>query len=72
MAAPDSIIIEFMHVGNTLKVSAICERTGREISIVGDPNASRAELERVAANKLRYVMEKEAREGKSSQRGIII
>lgn len=72
MAVPDRIIIEFNRVGNTLKVCAVCERTGREVSIVGDPNASKAVLERIATNKLRYVMEKEAQEGRSSQRGIIV
>lgn len=55
-----------------MKVCAVCERTGREVSIVGDPSASRAVLERIATNKLRYVMEKEAREGRSSQRGITV
>ncbi|MBL4838522.1 MAG: hypothetical protein JKY34_13185 [Kordiimonadaceae bacterium] len=59
MAVPGRIIIEFVNVGSALKVCAICERTGREVSIVGDPKASREHLKRVAANKLRFVMAKE-------------
>lgn len=62
MAEPDRILIEFTKVGNLVRVCAVCDRTGREVIMVGDPRVSRAELERRAANKLRYVMAKEARE----------
>jgi hypothetical protein len=53
------ILIEFIQIGNSVKVSAICAKTGREVSIVGSPKASQAELTRVAVNKLKYVMAKE-------------
>jgi len=69
MAVPGRIIIEFINVGSALKVCAICERTGREVSIVGDPKASREQLKRVASNKLRFVMAKEA-ENLRGRRGI--
>ena len=42
-----------------MKVSAICEDTGREVSIVGDPKAGKAALEALAVRKLKYVMSKE-------------
>lgn len=46
------VAFEFVRVGNHLKVSAIHIATGKEVSIVGDPNASEAELKRVALAKL--------------------
>lgn len=60
MPLPKNIIIEFVPVGNFVKVCAVCEETGREVSIVGDPKASKAELEALAVRKLNYVMSKEA------------
>ncbi|WP_417457233.1 DUF6898 family protein [Kordiimonas sp.] len=67
---PRRIIFEFITVGNVLKVSAICEDTGTEVSIVGDPRASQKELEMVAARKLRYVMAKKDAEIQQRRRGI--
>jgi hypothetical protein len=46
------IAFEFTQVGNHLKVSAIDMATGKEVSIVGDPKASEAELKRIALAKL--------------------
>ncbi|WCL53000.1 DUF6898 family protein [Gimibacter soli] len=57
------VIIEFIKVGTVVKVTAVCERTGLEVSLVGDPRASRAELERLAVRKLEYVRAKKAAEG---------
>lgn len=62
MTEPDRILIEFRNVGNLVRVCAVCDRTGREVIMIGDPRVSRAELKRRAANKLRYVMAKEALE----------
>ncbi len=59
MATPRNIIIEFTPVGNAVKVSAICEDTGREVSIVGDRNAGKTELEMLVVRKLKYVMAKD-------------
>ncbi len=59
MPVPRNIIIEFVSVGNFVKVCAVCEDTGREVSIVGDPKASKADLEALAVRKLKYVMSKE-------------
>ncbi|WP_321392043.1 DUF6898 family protein [Emcibacter sp.] len=53
------IIVEFVQVGNSVKVSAIDTRSGREVSIVGSPRTSQTELKRVAINKLKYVLSKE-------------
>lgn len=59
MPVPRNIIIEFVPVGNFVKVCAVCEDTGREVSIVGDPKASKSDLEALAVRKLKYVMSKE-------------
>ncbi len=66
-----SIIVEFVNIGSRLKVNAICERTGREVSMVGDPKAPRAELERLAVQKLKYVMDKEAKARSDGRGGLL-
>ena len=52
-------IIEFIPMGNYVKVSAIDPDSGREVSIVGDPKRSDKELEQIAVQKLLYVLNKE-------------
>lgn len=51
-------IIEFIAMGNAVKVTAVDPDTGREASIVGDPAAGNAALAALAVKKLRYVMAK--------------
>ena len=53
-------IIEFRRIGTALQVIAIDPETGREVSMVGDPRLSRYELERLAVQKLRYVLNRRA------------
>lgn len=57
------IIFEFVVRGSYVKVSAIDARSGREVSIVGPAKASRRDLERTAANKLKFVMNRDAGKG---------
>lgn len=52
-----SVIIEFHSVGSFVKVSAIDGDTLVEVSIVGDPAAGEAALERAVMRKLEYVLE---------------
>ena len=54
------VLLEYYRVGAYIKVSAIDPVTQTEVSIVGDPKRSEAELARVALNKLKYVMSKQA------------
>ena len=54
------VLIEYYRVGAYVKVSAIDPATRTEVSIVGDPKRSEAELARVALNKLKYVMSNQA------------
>jgi len=52
-------IIEFITVGQAMKVTAIDPVTLREVSIVGNPKASQRELADAAIEKLKYVIAKE-------------
>ncbi len=54
------VLLEYHRVGAYVKVSAIDPVTQTEVSIVGDPKRSEAVLARVALNKLKYVMSKQA------------
>ena len=54
----DQVIIEFTQLGNAMKVTAVCLRTGIEASIVGDPKAPQERLIQLAKQKLNYVKNK--------------
>ena len=64
-AGAREVIFEYLPIGASVKVSAIDVETGLEVSVVGPAIASRAELERLAANKLRYMLARRRDEGKS-------
>lgn len=67
------IIFEMIVVGRYVKVNAVCTRTGMEVSIVGDPQAPKTELKRIAAQKLqRMLAKKQPKPLNSSGRGIIV
>ena len=57
----DDIIIEFIDLGRFVRVSAIDQATGTEVSMVGDPKAGKGTLSRLAARKLRYVLRNHVR-----------
>jgi len=50
------VIVEFHRIGNAIKVSAIDPATLTEVSIVGVPSLSEAELTRAVMRKLEYVL----------------
>ncbi|WOF74039.1 hypothetical protein QMT40_001685 [Parvibaculaceae bacterium PLY_AMNH_Bact1] len=60
------VYFELYPVGDSMKVSAIDSATGTEVSIVGPAKLPQAELERVALNKLHYVMNQKADEKERS------
>lgn len=60
------IYLEFLTVGDSMKVTAIDSATGTEVSIVGPVRAPRNELERVAIDKLHYVLERRSSDGSGS------
>lgn len=57
----EEVIFEFYQVGNSVKVSAVDPASLVEVSIVGPATAPRAQLERTALSKLKYVLAKRAR-----------
>lgn len=58
MERDSSYIIEFVHVGNAVKVSACDPVSRQEVSILGSPEMPRALLERNAVRKLELELSK--------------
>ena len=50
------VLLEFLRLGATVKVTAIDPKSLVEVSIVGPSSAGEAALRRVAIDKLRYVL----------------
>ncbi|OUR76371.1 hypothetical protein A9Q83_14445 [Alphaproteobacteria bacterium 46_93_T64] len=72
-------IIEFVPVGNSMKVSVFDTETLTEVSIVGPVKASRLDLQKTAIQKMHYVLEKNkaekiraAQREPNKKRGIIV
>ena len=53
-------LIEYLIVGQSVKVSAVDPVTLTEVSIVGPVSAGRTELQRNAVRKLKYVLTRNA------------
>jgi hypothetical protein len=62
MAGEREVIFEILRVGAAMKVTAIDTKTGIEASIVADPTAGEAALQRLALQKLDYVIARRQRE----------
>ncbi len=60
-AAEREVFFEFIAIGNAVKVVAIDSVTMIEVSITGPANAPRSELQRIALQKLKARLEREAR-----------
>lgn len=58
------VIIEFITRGAYVKVSAIDPVSGTEVSIVGDPQRGEMALRQTAIRKLKYVMDKQNKDGR--------
>jgi hypothetical protein len=58
MSDDQGYIIEFHQIGNSVKVSAMDPATLTEVSIVGSPSVSDAELTRLVVRKLEYMLAK--------------
>jgi len=70
MAVLREALIEFHQVGAYVKVSAVDPDTLTEVSIVGDPAAGQAALERAALRKLEYVLARDpAKPGAAQKSG---
>jgi hypothetical protein len=55
------ILFEFISMGNLVKVVAVDSKTGTEIVIQGPINAGQAALQRLAMQKMKYVLEKKGK-----------
>ncbi|MDX2027040.1 MAG: hypothetical protein SFW62_00195 [Alphaproteobacteria bacterium] len=55
---PGEVIIEYTRVGNSVRVTAVDVATGTEVTFQAPSNASTPDLQRIAINKLTYVMNK--------------
>ncbi len=55
------VIIEFLRIGNAVKVTAVDPESMIEVSIVGPPDAGEETLKRTAIRKLEYVIDKNRR-----------
>ena len=52
------ILIEYKRIGNIMRVSAVDAETGTEVTFQAPANAHPSDLQRLAVNKLKYVMQK--------------
>jgi hypothetical protein len=55
---PKEIFVEFVALGNAVKVTAIDSQSGLEASIVGPASAARSTLAEAARRKLEYLQKK--------------
>ncbi|MBX3488094.1 serine hydroxymethyltransferase [Parvibaculum sp.] len=53
------VIFEFTPIGTSVKVTALDVTTDLEVSVVAPSSASRNELERIALQKLRYMLNRQ-------------
>jgi hypothetical protein len=60
-AMKDGVIVEFLRVGNAIKVSAVDPKTLVEVSMVGAPDAGEELLKRLIIRKLEYVLKRRQR-----------
>jgi hypothetical protein len=58
--AGKEIFVEFVILGNTVKVTAIDSESGLEASVIGPVGAARAALAEAARRKLEYMAKKQS------------
>lgn len=72
MTSQRKYLLEFIPIGNSVKVSAIDPDSGVEVSIVGPVKASQADLTQVAVRKLEYVLRQKLEDAADSKgKGIL-
>lgn len=59
------VLFEFTQVGSSIKVAAVHVETGTEAIIQGPAYLSQKTLQKNALAKLRYILEKQKKEGKA-------
>lgn len=61
MTATDGYIVEFIAIGNSVRVTAMDPKTLTEVAIIGPAGMSREALSRQAIRKLEYVLQRTQR-----------
>ena len=56
ISSPRDIILEYTRVGNVTRVTAVDSQSGTEVVFQAPNYASPSEIQKLAVNKLRYVM----------------
>lgn len=64
----DEVLLEFVPQGRFVKVIAIDPVSKTEVSVVGDRMASPETLKRIAVNKLKYVLGRQAERARNQGR----
>jgi hypothetical protein len=59
--SPREVLFEFTPVGAVVRVAAIDAATGIEVTVMGPVSAARSDLERLALQKLKARLAREAR-----------
>lgn len=73
MTEDEGYLIEFIQVGNAVKVSAVDPQSGLEVSIVGSPAMSQSALADAAVRKLRYRLRQKPEDPQQPpSRGILV
>lgn len=62
------IIFEFTPIGASVKVTAVDVSSGLEVSVVAPSSAARTELERIALQKLRYMLGRQTNESDDTKK----
>ena len=55
----EEYLFEYYHIGNSVKVSAICSETKIEVSIIVPDNTERQLMQNLAIKKLNFVKSKQ-------------
>lgn len=66
------ILIEIVRVGDSVKLTAIDAETGVEAVVLGPAHASRADLEKLAVNKLQRMLDKRGDNDRPTRRGFVV
>jgi hypothetical protein len=61
MPAPREILIECVKVGTSVKVTAMDAATGTEVTFQAPFNAGQSTIKRIAADKIKYVLERQGK-----------
>ncbi len=66
------ILIEIVRVGDSVKLTAIDAETGVEAVVIGPAHAARADLEKLAVNKLQRMLDKRGDNDRPTRRGLVV